>query len=498
MSFFELESVSKTFLDTGVKACNNISFSLEKGQILAITGDNGAGKTTLMRIITGLQKPDSGTMYLNNKKIDLRNSFNASSHGLGMVHQHGSLASALTVSENIALGHESTILGFILNKKRMLLNALMACERFNFSVNLEALVSSLSVAERAEAEIVKVVAQDPHLIILDEPTQVLSYDEAIKIYKVMRSLADAGKTIILVTHKLYEVKDFVDRVIEIKKGALRELNQAELETKFLRKNSLFCTDLVEEKTHTKNEIIKIENVSTKSKTESSIALNNVSFSILEGETLSISAAPGNGLKTLEDVLTGFSKAEKGTIYYKNSKVTNTSLEKLRKNGFAYIPQNRIERGLDLFKSVYENFYALQPFPRFGKKKKQYQIALEKKLKDFSLTLNVLDNVSYLSGGMMQKLIILREMDVVKNFLLCCDLNRGLDRESAEYAKKIIKKAQENKIAILYLCSDLDEAFEISDKVMVLNRGKISQIFHSNSDVERIAALHAYSGGNVEC
>ena len=481
----ELKGITKQF--PGVLANDHINLSLNKGEILALLGENGAGKSTLMNILYGLYQPDEGEIFINGKKVVINSPNDAIHAGIGMVHQHFMLIPVFTVAENIMLGQESVKYGDFLDRADASKKILELSEQFGLPVNPNDLVRDIPVGIQQKVEIIKLLYRHAEILIFDEPTAVLTPQEADELFSIMRSLARQGKSIIFITHKLREVLEVADRIMVIRLGAVvgestpEEADRSSLAAMMVgREVSL----VVEKDIKTPGEVvIKIQDLVVTDKFKN-IVVDHASLEVRSGEVVGIAGVQGNGQTELVEAITGLRKSDGGQITLLGKNITHATPRQITELGSAHVPEDRQADGLVLPFPVAENLvlctYYKEPFSKGAVL--QYQTILkqaEQLIHDFDIrTPGALTPVSNLSGGNQQKVIIARELSRPIQFLMASQPTRGLDVGSIEYIHKRIIKKRDEGCAVLLVSPELDEVMELSDRIAVMYRGKILAIVDS--------------------
>jgi ABC-type uncharacterized transport system ATPase subunit len=487
MPFLEARRLTKKF--GSVTANRDVCLEIRRGELTALLGENGAGKTTLARMLAGELVSDSGSIHMDGEKARIDSPQKAARLGIGLVHQHPLLVPDLSVSENICLGAEPLWGGIFLDRRRMLMRSVEAARDFGFSLNPNAVVGRLSHGERQEAEILRVLSRGAELIILDEPTSLLAHEEAAGMYALLRKLADNGKAVVVVTHRLGEIRSVADRFVFLRDGR----NSGEM-TAFDEDRAYYC--MFGKKSGEADEGPRMESgkrrsggahgsvavdaralsVSAESGTDRRGSGTDMSFSVNPGECLAFIALAGNGLEDLEFSLSGLRPSPAGSLFFQGEDVSRFGVGKRRKGGMAYIPSDRMGRGICPTASVTENILAsdergLFVFP--GKPRS----ALEKRAREKCLAYPAQDDMSRpaseLSGGQIQGLILNRETSGDAAWLLACQPGAGLDGASRKRVYDAMRALKEAGKALILLSSDIDEVLELSDRIAVLYRGGIA-------------------------
>lgn len=476
----ELKNVTKTFGD--FVANDNISLQLRKGEIHAILGENGAGKSTLMNQISGLLKPTSGEIYVYGQKVDFEDSNDAAELGIGMVHQHFMLVDEFSVTENIILGKEPKK-KFTVDMVKAKKDVIQISKEYGLQVDPDAKVEDISVGMQQRVEILKALYRGAKILILDEPTASLTPQEIDELINVMKKLAENGSSILLITHKLNEIKRAADRCTIIRKGKyidtvnVDEVTENELAEKMVGREVTFKVD--KKNQEPKDVVLSIKNLHALNykKVE---ALKGLDLEVREGEIVGIAGIDGNGQTELAEVLTGLRKATSGEVTLKGIDILNKTPKYDFDNGVSNIPADRLKRGLVLDFSIKENLI-IQNVDQ--KKFSQYGFLNNKNIDDFANTCierydirshNGKDDiVNSLSGGNQQKVIIAREIENDKELLIAFNPTRGLDVGAIEFIDKYLVLQRDKYRAVLLISFELDEIMNLSDRIVVMFDGKIN-------------------------
>lgn len=475
----QLKGITKQF--PGVLANDNIELTLNKGEILALLGENGAGKSTLMNILYGLYEPDEGEIIINGEKIDINSPTDAIEAGIGMVHQHFMLIPVFTVAENVMLGQESVRYGDFLDRADAAKKIKGIAEKYNLFVSPNDLVRDLPVGIQQKVEIVKLLYRNAEILIFDEPTAVLTPQEADEFFSIMRSLSDQGKSIIFITHKLREVLAIADRIMVIRRGAVvgettpEEADKNSLAAMMVGRevNLIVVKDEVEpgEVVLSINDLVVADNYK-------SVVVDKVSLNVHAGEIVGVAGVQGNGQTELVEAITGLRKSAGGQITLLSQDISKASPRKITELGSAHVPEDRQADGLVLPFPTAENLvlctYYKEPFSKGVVLQYQTILSQAKKLiRDFDIrTPSALTPVGSLSGGNQQKVIIARELSRPIQFLMASQPTRGLDVGSIEYIHTRIIQKRDEGCAVLLVSPELDEIMELSDRIAVMYRGKI--------------------------
>ncbi len=478
----ELRGITKRF--PGVLANDHIDLTLEQGEIHALLGENGAGKTTLMNILYGLYSPDEGEIFVRGEKIEIRSPSDSIRAGVGMVHQHFMLVPVFTVTENVMLGDEITRMGGFLNRRAAAERIREISAQYHLEVDPEAYIHDLPVGVQQRVEIIKLLYRKADILILDEPTAVLTPQEVDELFTIMRSLVEHGKSIIFITHKLREVLKFADRITVIRGGKVvgsttpQEADQNQLAAMMVGR----AVDLHvhKEPAQPGDVVLNVEDLIVLDDAEH-VAVNQVSFDVRAGEILGIAGVQGNGQTELVRALTGLTHAVSGKVTLLGKDITTASPREITELGSAHIPEDRQRDGLVLTATVADNFvlntYYRPPFARgvVIQEKKVLETA-EEIIEKFDVrTPSALIPVGSLSGGNQQKVIVGREFSRPIKFLVASQPTRGLDVGSIEYIHSRLIEKRDDGCAVLLVSTELDEIMELSDRIAVMYRGKMIAI-----------------------
>lgn len=469
----EFKEVSKRF---GEHFANrSVSFSVLPHTFHGLIGENGAGKSTAMKLLYGLHQPDSGSIYFNQRPVQFRSPRNAIQEGIGMVHQHFMLVPTLTVWENIILGEEPHPL---LIKRTAALESLEALQtEFGFKLDLLALVDSLSLGEQQQVEILKALYRKADLLILDEPTAVLSPKEISSLFTKLRTLLASGKTVIVITHKLKEVLEYTDHVTIMRQGQIVQTAPTSSFTEAKLSQLIMGKDRVVPNRQPPKEflepVLNLETVSTSLTHRRN--LKDVSLSVQRGEIVGLAGIEGNGQDELVSVLTGLTSFG-GSIRFLGEPIGTSNLYELRQKGFGLIPPDRHQDGLVLDFSNADNLmlghhrsiqYQTKGFLRHS----EITRLAHQQMKDFDIRpLAPLMHSSQLSGGNQQKILLAREENDELSFLLACHPTRGVDIGAADFIHQTLMSLANSGTGILLISSDLDELFVLSDRLIVIREG----------------------------
>jgi len=475
----EMRGVTKRF--PGVLANDNVHFELRKGEIHALLGENGAGKTTLMNILYGLYTPDEGQVFLNGQEATIKSPSDAISQGIGMVHQHFMLIPVMTVAENIMLGREVTRGGAVLDPREAARRIAELSLQFGLAVDPDALVADLPVGLQQRTEIIKALYREADVLILDEPTAVLTPQEIKELFKVMRSLASQGKSIIFITHKLKEVFAVADSITVLRDGVVvgstrpAEATEGSLAAMMVGREVILQVPKGEARPG--KPVLEVRGLRALDEREQ-LALNGVSFTVQEGEVLGIAGVQGNGQTELVEVLTGLRSSLSGQIVIGGQDVTGASPRTVTEQGVAHVPEDRHEFGMVDSYPVADNLilcnYYLPPFAR-GVVMQDKAIAdqASKLVEEFDIRApSIYTPGSSLSGGNQQKLVVARELSRPIKLLIASQPTRGVDVGSIEFIHGRIIEQRDQGVAVLLVSAELDEIMSLSDRIAVLYHGEV--------------------------
>jgi len=480
-SAFVLETRGITKAFSRVVANRDISISLRQGEVVAILGENGAGKTTLMNILFGLYHASAGQILLDGRPVVFDSPRDAIRHGLGMVHQHFMLVPTLTVTQNIILGAEPVRLGHIKYREARRKVTELA-ERYRLEVDPDARIEDLSVGLQQRVEILKALYRSARILILDEPTGVLTGMEVEELFAVLKRLASQGASIIIITHKLEEVKRLSNRVYILRRGVVagerrtNDVEASELASLMVGREVVLSASRAGAAT-SPEPVLSARLIEVRS-SRGFLALKGCSFAVGPGEILGLAGVEGNGQKELADAVVGLAQIETGALTFKGHDIGSWSVKKRMLAGMGAVPQDRRGAGLVLPFSIEENLLIgasdLPPFNRNGfLDSSAVHLHGEQLMESFDIRApGPLAPTFTLSGGNQQKVILAREFSRTPAFLLVCQPTRGLDVGATEYVYGRIRKLRDSGAAILLISMELDEIFDLSDRIAVLHEGRI--------------------------
>lgn len=498
----EMREITKKFGD--FVANDKINLQLRKGEIHALLGENGAGKSTLMNMLAGLLEPTSGDIVVNGKTVNLDSPSKAASLGIGMVHQHFMLVEAFTVVENIILGSETTKHG-VLDLKKAIQDILDLSKKYGLAVDPNAKVEDISVGAQQRVEILKTLYRGADILIFDEPTAVLTPAEIEELMTIMKNLANEGKSIILITHKLDEIRAVSDRVTVIRRGKSIETveiggaTNQDLAEMMVGRSVSFKTE--KGPSQPKEVVLSIENLVV-NENRGIPAVKNLSLELRAGEVVGIAGIDGNGQSELIQAITGLRKVKSGSIKIKGKDVVGLRPRQITEMNVGHVPEDRHRDGLVLDMMISENMalqtYYKEPLSKNGILNYPNITSYAKKLmEEFDVrAASEVVPAKALSGGNQQKAIIAREIDRDPDLLIVSQPTRGLDVGAIEYIHKRLIQERDNGKAVLVVSFELDEILNVSDRIAVIHDGKIQGIVTpETTNKQELGILMA--GGKVE-
>lgn len=474
----ETKDITKTF--PGTLANNKVSIHLNKGEVLALLGENGAGKTTLMNIIYGLYDADSGEFKLNGQPYKIRNPHDAIAAGIGMVHQHFMLVPVFSVVENIMLGAE-VVNGPFLDKSRAREEIMALSDRYGLAVDPDAIVEDLPVGVQQRVEILKALFRDVKILILDEPTAVLTPQETNELFQIMHNLTESGVSIVFITHKLKEVLEIADRIVIMRRGEVvgetdpKQVTEHDLANLMVGRDVNLVVD--KETAQPKDIKYEVKDLVVKDLLKG-VVVDHVSFQVRAGEVLGIAGVQGNGQTELAEAITGLRKHDGGEVWIDGVMMPQANPRALVEHGMAHIPEDRHKHGLILQYPLTDNFvlcsYYKEPYSSHGVRNEKAILDTSNELiKRFDVrTPSAFVQAGDLSGGNQQKVIVARELSREVKVVIANQPTRGLDVGSIEYIHKTLIRLRDEGVAVLVISSELDEIMAITDRIAVMYRGMI--------------------------
>ncbi len=477
MNAIEMRGITKIY--PGVRALDNVSFSVEQGEIHSLLGENGAGKSTLMNVLYGMTTPDAGEILVDGKPVTIRRSAQAIALGIGMVHQHFMLTPVMTITENVIVGCEP-VHGPFLDRKKATESVQALIDKFHFHLNASARVQALSVGEQQRVEILKALYRGANVLILDEPTAVLTPQEVGELFSVLRELKAAGKSIIIITHKLRETAEIADRVSVLRAGVMVDqgLSAAGCSASDLalmmvgRKVDLSYTRRSKSVGETAYQVQNL-NLTVKGVP----ILRDVALEVHKGEILGIAGIEGNGQSELIEVLTGLRKPDSMELV-KDGQPLSGKTAAFLSAGVGHIPEDRLVRGMIGPMTIEDNiilgYHRKKEFSKHGiRRKNEIRAFSEKQLTDYQIKApNVLEKCGSLSGGNQQKVVVARVFSEDPDVLIAAQPTRGVDVGAQELIHSRLLDLRDAGKAVLLISADLDEVRRLSDRIAVIYEGKI--------------------------
>ncbi len=490
----ELRNITKTF--GNVTANNDVSIKIEKGTIHAIVGENGAGKSTIMRIAYGFYKADSGEILVDGNVVAIKSPHDAIALGIGMVHQHFMLVDTMTAAENIVLGAE-TGTAANLDIDRANRDILVLSNELRLGVNPKAYIEDLSVGQQQRVELLKALYRNAELLILDEPTAVLSPQEVEEFFGILRRMKEQGKTVIIITHKLEEVLAISDEVTVMRDGKsvgnvkTSETTAKDLARMIVGRDVLLRVDKTD--AEPSGTVLEVKNLSVSGK--NGPAVKGVSFTVRAGEIVGIAGIEGNGQTELIEALSGLAKATAGNVEFDGKDITNQSARQLKELGIAHIPEDRHKRGLLLHSDISENsILGVHYRPPVASGGFMNNAAINKRVGEIIKNFDVRPgdptlSAKSLSGGNQQKLIIGREFDLNPKLLLVSQPTRGVDIGAIEFIHRKLIELRDSGSAVLLVSAELEEVTALADRLLVIKEGKIvGEVDPKTTSVEEIGLM----------
>lgn len=475
----EMNHITKIF--PGIKALDDINLQLRQGEILALLGENGAGKSTLMSVLFGLYRAEEGTISMNGEQVHIKDPNDANRLGIGMVHQHFKLVHNFTVLENIILGVEEKQKGLLfMGNARKKVKALS--KKYGLNVDTEALISDITVGMQQRVEILKMLYRDNNILIFDEPTAVLTPQEIEELMKIMKELANEGKSIIFITHKLNEIKQVADRCLILRKGkyigTVEVANTSKEQMSEMMVGRKIDFTIHKKEVQPRENVLTVTNLSLEKKGHKNV-LNNINFHVRAGEIVCIAGIDGNGQSELVYTLTGLLAATNGKILLSHEDITHMNIRKRNLLGLGCIPEDRHKHGLVLDYSLQDNIilksYFQEPFSKRGFFRMNEIEKYANKLIDMydvRCGQGGHTNTRSMSGGNQQKAIVAREIEEEPNCLIAVQPTRGLDVGAIEYIHNKIVEERDKGRGILLISLELDEVMNLSDRIYVIYEGEI--------------------------
>ena len=485
----DMRDITKVY-PNGVAANKAVDFSVDKGEIHALVGENGAGKSTLMKILYGLEQPTSGEIQLNGQQVEIDSPHKAIDLGIGMVHQNFMLVPSFTIAQNVVLGSEPRNGRFVDAREAVRITNALAKE-YGLEVEANAPVEATPVGMRQRVEILKTLYRGADLLILDEPTAVLTPQETDDLFAAVRRLVDQGKTVVFITHKLIEVKEISDRVTVMRHGEVtgrvdtRDVTEEDI-ARMMVGRAVFL-QIQKPPIERGEAVAQLRNLGYVSETGRPM-LRDLTLNVYAGEVLGIAGVEGNGQTELAEVLSGLKQATTGEILVDGKNVTVEDARGMRRAGIAHIPEDRLSNGVALSASIADNLvvdrYYRSPYTHgYRTSLRRIQRRAEELIQEFDIrTSGPHAPISSLSGGNMQKVIVAREFSAEPRLLVAAQPTRGVDIGASEFVRtQLVEKRNEGK-AVLLISADLAEVMSLADRIAVMYKGKIAGIFQNGPEV----------------
>jgi simple sugar transport system ATP-binding protein len=501
----EMRGITKRF-PTGTLANDSIDLEVRKGEIHALLGENGAGKSTLMNVLYGLVTPDAGEIHIDGQPVTIRDPADAIARGIGMVHQHFMLIPVLSVAENVVLGQEIVRAGGILDLGEATARINLLARKLGFNIDPSTKIEQLSVGQQQRVEILKAIYRNARLLVLDEPTAVLTPQETREIFEVLRRLRAEGASIIFISHKLDEVLEIADRITVIRRGKVvgsrTPANCTENELAELMVGRAVSLRVDRGRSHPGEVTLKASGLRARND-RGQEALQGVDLSVRAGEIVGIAGVAGNGQEELVEALTGLRKVTAGTIDLAATDLTRASVEERRDRGVAFVPADRHRFGLVLTYPLDDNLaltrYAEPPFAGgFAGIVRNFRAILEnavRLMKEFDIRApGPRVPASSLSGGNQQKVVVAREFRHDLKLLVLDQPTRGLDVGSIEFIHKQVIARRDDGVAVLLVSAELDEVLDLADRVLVMFRGRVVGTFAADEAQREEVGLLMATGG----
>ncbi|SFH52377.1 simple sugar transport system ATP-binding protein [Tindallia magadiensis] len=488
-----MQGITKVY-PNGVMANKDVNFSVRKGEIHAVMGENGAGKSTLMKILFGMEQPEEGKIIYKGEEINFTSSSDAINYGIGMVHQHFMLVPSLTVAENMVMGIEPRKKNIFFDYDQAIKMTEDVSKKYNLKIDPKAVVDTLAVGKKQKIEILKALVRGAEILILDEPTAVLTPQETKELFEELINLKEQGFTIIFISHKLKEVKQITDRLTILRNGRsmgvhnTKDTSEQEISRLMVGRDVM----LKVEKSAAKlgSSVMRMEDVSYHSNDGTPI-VKDVTMEIKEGQIMGIAGVEGNGQGELVDLLTGMKKASDGKIWINDTIATNLSVKEVRDLKVSHIPEDRMTYGASGDSSIEENIIS----DRFAEKKynkgllmnvKQLTQLAKELISDYNIKCaSEKQQVRMLSGGNIQKVVVAREFSSEPKLIIANQPTRGIDVGSTEFIRKQLVKLRDEGAAVLLVSADLNEVMELSDSLMVMYEGEIVAYFEDATKVNEM-------------
>ena len=487
-SLISMKNIYKQY-PNGVVANNNVNLDIRQGEILALVGENGAGKSTLMKILYGFEHPTNGQILINDKLVNIAKPKDAIKNGIGMVHQNFMLIPSFTVAQNVVLGKEPTR-GVLIDRKKAIEETETISRQYGLLVDPNSIVGKINVGLKQRVEILKTLYRGADILILDEPTAVLTPQETKELFAAIRVLVRDNKTVIFITHKLDEVKEISDRVSIMRDGSIidtiltKDISQEEIANLMVGRN---IKPIERDATLPGNVLLECNNLYLINENGNKV-INNISFNVKAGEILGVAGIEGNGQTELVEILTGLQKPTAGKVFFKTREITSLDVRSIRQHGVSHIPEDRLSNGIAAMASIQDNIIV----DRYYKRPYSNGISLNyKNIHHFSYELanefqiktkDTKETINNLSGGNIQKVIVARELSSDPSIIIAAQPTRGIDIGSTDYVRRTLLDKKKQGTGLLVVSADLSEVMAISDKIIIMYEGQIVGCFLNSSDL----------------
>lgn len=487
-----MENIRKVY-SNGFIANENVTLAVDEGEIHALVGENGAGKSTLMKVLFGVEKPESGRILLHGKEVQIDNPNVAIQMGIGMVYQHFMLVPSLTVAENLIIGMEPTKGRIFYDSQKAVELAMETAKKYNFDIDPTATIASLSVGQKQKVEILKVLIRGAKIIILDEPTAVLTPQETRELFVELKGLKQQGYTIIFISHKLNEVTELCDRVTVMRAGKsvcvknICDVSEADISRMMVGRDVVL--EIEKEPKNPKDVVLNVQGVTKYLNKEKKI-LDDVSFRVRRGEILGVAGVEGNGQKEISEIITGLDRNFVGevSVCHPAKNVRDCTVRELRESGVAHISEDRMTYGIVGDGSISDNIIADRYYkPEFQKKHlldfKKINTLSDELIREYKVKCDGRDQpIRMLSGGNMQKVVTAREFTANAMLIVANQPTRGIDIGASDFIRRRLVQLRTEGAGVLLISADLNEVLEVSDSLMVMHNGKIAAYFENAKSV----------------
>lgn len=486
----QMKGITKVY-PNGVAANQDVDFNLRKGEIHALMGENGAGKSTLMKMLFGLEQPTSGEIIVNGEKLHISSPAVAIEHEIGMVHQHFMLVPSLSVAENMVLGMVPKKSGIFIDRAKAIEITREYSEKYNLHVEPEAKVADIPVGMKQKVEILKALVRGASILILDEPTAVLTTQETVELFRELKSLKEQGHTIVFISHKLNEIMEITDRMTILRGGRSMGVYNTKDVTKEQISRLMVGRDVIleiqKDKAKPGDTVLRVRDLEYINSMNKKM-LDKISFDVRKGEILGIAGVEGNGQKELVDILFNFQRPSGGSAAVNGKNILGVSQEKIREMGVSLVPEDRMIYGIAYTATIEENLIS----DRCGAKRLNKGLVFnmnaihsesDRLIEEFTvLCKSRKQQVGMLSGGNIQKVVVAREFSNKPSLILADQPTRGIDVGATEFIRKKLLELARSGIAVLLISADLNEVMELSDSLIVMHNGRIAAYFEDTADL----------------